>query len=208
MGIGFGFGLQNVVNNFVSGLILLFERPIQIGDSVELSDTWGEMKRIGIRASVIRTFDGAEVIVPNGMLISEKVTNWTLSDKRSRIELNVGVAYGTPAQRVIDLLLEVAKANPNVAPDPEPGAYFVNFGDSALEFKLRVWIKDFDVRFATSSELAVAIQAALEQAGIGVPFPQRDLHLVSVSPDAASDLGAATRPSPRPGPTADSGDRS
>ena len=109
LGVGIGFGLQNVVNNFVSGLILLFERPIQVGDSVQLPDTWGKIKRIGIRVSVIHTFDGAEVIVPNGMLISDKVTNWTLSDRRRRIEVDVGVDYGTPAQRVIDLLVGVAR---------------------------------------------------------------------------------------------------
>ena len=200
LGVGIGFGLQNVVNNFVSGLILLFERPIQVGDSVQLPDAWGKIKRIGIRTSVIRSFDGAEVIVPNGMLISDKVTNWTLSDQRRRIEVDVGVDYGTPAQRVIDLLVGVAKANPKVINDPEPRAYFVNFGDSALEFKLRVWVELTDRGYSIRSELAVAVQEALEQAGIGVPFPQRDLHLVSVSPNAALDLGAATQPSP-PNPT-------
>jgi len=200
LGVGIGFGLQNVVNNFVSGLILLFERPIQVGDSVQLPDVWGKVKRIGIRTSVIRSFDGAEVIVPNGMLISDKVTNWTLSDERRRIELDVGVDYGTPAQRVIDLLIGVAKANPGVMKDPEPHAYFVNFGDNALLFKLRVWVELTDRGYSTLSELAVAVQEALEQAGIGVPFPQRDLHLVSVSPKAALDLGTATQPSP-PNPT-------
>ncbi len=120
LGVGIGFGLQNIVNNFVSGLIMLFERPIDVGDTIELSGTSGTMKRIGIRASVIHTFDGAEVIVPNGMLISDKVVNWTLSDRRRRIDLDVGVEYGTPAQRVIDLLVGVAKANPKVISDPEP----------------------------------------------------------------------------------------
>jgi potassium-dependent mechanosensitive channel len=205
LGVGIGFGLQNVVNNFVSGLILLFERPLQIGDSVQVSDTWGTMKHIGIRSSVIRTFDGAEVIVPNGMLISEKVTNWTLSDRRRRIEVGVGVEYGTPAQTVIDLLVGVAKANPKVILDPEPYAYFINFGDSSLDFKLRVWV-EFDDGYSVSSELAVAIQEALDQAGIGVPFPQRDMHVVSVTPEAASDLGTAPRPSPQPCPSSDSGD--
>ena len=201
LGVGIGFGLQNVVNNFVSGLILLFERPIQVGDSVQLPDVWGKITHIGIRTSVIRSFDGAEVIVPNGMLISDKVTNWTLSDQRRRIELDVGVDYGTPAQRVIDLLVGVAKANPGVIKNPEPRAYFVNFGDSALEFKLRVWAELTDRGYSIRSELTVAVQEALEQAGIGVPFPQRDLHLVSVSPNAALDLGTATQPAPRPNPT-------
>ena len=193
LGVGIGFGLQNVVNNFVSGLILLFERPIDVGDTIEVSDTSGTMKQIGIRASVIRTFDGAEVIVPNGILLSESVTNWTLSDRRRRIDLDVGVEYGTPAQRVIDLLIGVAKANPKVIPDPEPRAYFEDFGDSSLDFKLRAW---FDADSSTTihsirSEIAVAVQQALDDEGIGVPFPQRDLHLISVPPNAASDLGTA-----------------
>jgi small-conductance mechanosensitive channel len=196
LGVGIGFGLQNVVNNFVSGLILLFERPIDVGDTIELSDTSGTMKRIGIRASVIRTFDGAEVIVPNGMLISDKVTNWTLSDRRRRVDLNVGVEYGTPAQRVIDLLVDVAKANPKVIHDPEPIAFFENFGDSSLDFKLRAW---FDADSSTNthtihSDIAVAVQQALEDASIGVPFPQRDLHLIRHAPHEVSDLGA---PKPR-----------
>ncbi len=205
LGVGIGFGLQNVVNNFVSGLILLFERPIQVGDAVELVDVLGVVKRIGIRASVIRTFAGAEVIVPNGMLISEKVTNWTLSDKRRRIDLSVGVTYGTPAQSVIDLLLGVAEANPKVISDPAPRAFFLNFGDSALEFELRAWIESFDEGYSVRSELAVAIQEALKEAGIAVPFPQRDLHLVSVSPSVATHLGTLTGTPPRVDPTLDSG---
>jgi len=199
LGVGVGFGLQNVVNNFVSGLILLFERPIQVGDTVQLPDVWGAMKRIGIRASVIRTFDGADVIVPNGMLISDKVTNWTYSDTSRRIEIDVGVDYGTPARRVIDLLVAVAKANPDVSSNPEPRAYFIGFGDSSLDFKLRVWIGNFDDGYSTRSDIAVAVQEALGEAGIGVPFPQRDLHLVSVSPNAAAGLGSGTSPSPPPG---------
>lgn len=204
LGVGIGFGLQNIVNNFVSGLILLFERPIDVGDTIEFSGTSGTMQRIGIRASLIRTFDGAEVIVPNGTLISESVTNWTLSDRRRRIDLTVGVEYGTPAQRVIDLLVGVAKANPKVISDPEPDAFFENFGDSSLDFRLRAWI---DVsrggsastsRLAIRSEIAVAVQQALDEAGIGVPFPQRDLHLISVPSNAASDLGTAN-PQPDPG---------
>ena len=197
LGVGIGFGLQNVVNNFVSGLILLFEHPIDVGDTIELADTYGTMKRIGIRASVIRTFEGAEVIVPNGMLISDKVINWTLSDRRRRVDLNVGVEYGTPAKRVIDLLVDVAKANPKVIRDPEPVAFFENFGDSSLDFNLRAW---FDADSSTNnytihSDLAVAVQQALEDAGIGVPFPQRDLRLISVPGKTASGLSMAKPPS-------------
>ena len=193
LGVGIGFGLQNVVNNFVSGLILLFERPVQVGDAVQLvnQNLWGEIRRIGIRASVIHTFDGAEVIVPNGQLISEAVTNWTLSDRHRRVDVNVGVEYGTDAQRVIDLLLEVAHSHPSVLETPPPRAFFLGFGDSALTFVLRGWIADFNDGFAVRSELSVVVQRALAEAGIGVPFPQRDLHLRTVSPTAASELGLA-----------------
>jgi len=187
LGVGIGFGLQNIVNNFVSGLILLFERPIGVGDIIELPEIWGEMKRIGIRASVIRKFDGSEVIVPNSMLVSDKVVNWTLSDKLRRIELDVGVEYGTPAQQVIDLLVKVAKSNQRVFSDPRPPrAFFVNFGDSALEFRLWAWV-DVNDGYSIRSELAVAVQEVLKQAGIGVPFPQRDLHIVSVNKNEISD---------------------
>jgi len=200
LGIGVGFGLQNVVSNFVSGLILLFERPIQVGDAVQLTGVWGNIRSIGIRASVIRRFDGADVIVPNEALITGEVTNWTYADKRRRMEIDVGVEYGTPARRVIDLLVEVAKANPKVIAEPEPRAYFTDFGDSSLDFKLRVWVEDFSDGYSTKSDIAVAVQEALEQAGIGVPFPQRDLHLVSVSPTAAAELERGTTLSP-PGGT-------
>jgi len=199
LGVGIGFGLQNVVNNFVSGLILLFERPIQVGDAVQLANQnlWGEVRRIGIRASVIHTWDGAEVIVPNGQLISDAVTNWTLSDRHRRVDVNVGVEYGTDAQRVIDLLLEVARGHPQVLDAPPPRAFFLSFGDSALTFVLRGWIADFNDGYAVRSELGVAVQRALAEAKIGVPFPQRDLHLRTVSPTAASELGLANTPAPR-----------
>jgi potassium efflux system protein len=204
LGVGVGFGLQNVVSNFVSGLILLFERPIQVGDAIQLPGVWGSIRSIGIRASVVRRFDGADVIVPNQTLITGEVTNWTYADRRRRMEIDVGVEYGTPARRVIDLLVEVAKANPKVLSDPEPCAYFTDFGDSSLDFKLRVWVEDFNDGYSTRSDIAVAVQEALEQAGIGVPFPQRDLHLVSVSPKAAAELERETTLSPPGGTVSDS----
>ena len=187
LGVGIGFGLQNVVNNFVSGLILLFERPIGVGDIIELpGEVWGEVIQIGIRSSVIRKFNRSEVIVPNSMLVSDKVVNWTLSDKLRRLELDVGVEYGTPAQHVIDLLVKVAKSNQRVFSDPEPRAFFVNFGDSALDFRLWAWV-DVNDGYSISSELAVAVQEALRQADISVPFPQRDLHIVSMNNNEISD---------------------
>jgi potassium efflux system protein len=191
LGVGIGFGLQNVVGNFVSGLILLFERPVQVGDAVQLADLSGEIRRIGIRASVVHTWDGAEVIVPNGMLVSDRVTNWTLSSKQRRLDLEVGVAYGTDAQRVLDLLLEVAGAHPDVLANPAPIAFFLAFGESALEFRLMVWIPDFYQRNQARSALNVAIQHALAEAGIEVPFPQRDLHLRTLSAAAVEGLRGA-----------------
>ena len=188
LGVGIGFGLQNVVNNFVSGLILLYERPVQLGDVIEVGPVAGEVTRIGVRSSTVRTFPGAEVIVPNGTLISTEVTNWTLSDRRRRIELPVGAPYGTPPERVIELLLGAVQGRPGVLAFPAPTALFLRFGDSALEFALRFWTADFERWQALASEVLVEVHAALGRAGIQIPFPQRDLHLRSVDPGAAEAL--------------------
>jgi len=187
LGVGIGFGLQNVVNNFVSGLILIFEAPIQVGDTVEVGSLMGKVTQIGIRTSRVRTFDGSEVIVPNGDLVSNQVINWTLSDRRRRLRLGVGVAYGTDPDRVSEVLLDVLKADEEVLDDPEPRIVFTEFGDSALNFDIYAWVGDFDVGFTTIHRLNTAINAALNEAGITIPFPQRDLHLISTPeqlPDA------------------------
>ena len=178
LGVGIGFGLQNVVNNFVSGLILLFERPIRVGDWVQLGELFGIVSKIGIRSSMVRTFDGADVVVPNGDLVSEQLINWTLSDRKRRVILPVGVAYGTAPRRVIELLLEVARGHEEVLANPEPVALFRGFGDSALNFELRVFTEGDWLRVL--SDLAVATTEALEAAGITIPFPQRDLHLRNI----------------------------
>jgi len=180
LGVGIGFGLQNVVNNFVSGLILVFERPVKVGDMVEVGTLLGEVRRIGIRASTVRTLDGAEVIVPNGHLISNEVVNWTLSDRQRRISVDVGVRYGTEPERVLDLLEGVARDHPEVLDVPEPNALFQEFGDSALIFTLRCWTGEFVEYFRVRSELTVAVNARLKDAGLEIPFPQRDLHLRTI----------------------------
>jgi len=180
--VGIGFGLQNVINNFVSGLILMVERPIMTGDSVQIGQITGEVRRIGMRSSTVRTWEGAEVIVPNANLISSEVTNWTKSDRLRRIDLAVGVEYGSDPQRVLDLLLAVASQHPDALRAPPPTALFMAFGDSALDFQLRVWTANIDAWVRVKSELALAVHQALQQAGIGIPFPQRDLHLKSVAP--------------------------
>ena len=197
LGVGIGFGLQNVVNNFVSGLILLFERPVQIGDAVEVGAVFGEVKRIGIRSSTVRNFQGAEVIVPNADLISSQVTNWTLSDRRRRVEIKVGVAYGTDPQAVREVLLEIARRQPGLLSEPAPQALFRRFDDSALAFELRVWIADFDKFLSIENELNCAVAAVLKEAGIEIPFPQRDLHLRSVDATAAQHLTARGAPKDR-----------
>jgi len=180
LSVGLGFGLQNVVNNFVSGIILLFERPITIGDTIEVGTVLGEVRRIGIRSSTIRTYEGAEVIVPNGMLISDRLINWTYSDRQRRVELPIGVAYGTDPQRVIELLVGVATAQSGVLKVPQPTALFTAFGDSSLNFSLRFWTGEFEDSVNVRSNVAVAVSRALQDAGIEVPFPQRDVHVRSV----------------------------
>jgi small-conductance mechanosensitive channel len=174
-GVGIGFGMQNIINNFVSGIILLFERPIQVGDVVQLGALSGEVTRIGIRSSAVRTPEGAEVIVPNAMFVSDTVTNWTLSDRLRRIDIAVGVAYGSEPARVLDLLREVATNHPLVLTEPPPAALFVGFGDSALNFELRAWTSRFEEWVRIRSELNLAVHDALRGAGIVIPFPRRDI---------------------------------
>ncbi|NNL84376.1 MAG: mechanosensitive ion channel, partial [Myxococcales bacterium] len=188
LGVGIGFGLQNVVNNFVSGLILLYERPVQLGDAVEVGTVTGNIHRIGIRSSTVRTYQGAEVIVPNADLISNQVTNWTLTDRRRRMEVSVGVAYGSDPERVRQVLISVAKEHSKVDSDLAPVAIFQGFGDSALNFQLRAWVANMDDWLTTGSELHAGVAAALTEAGIEIPFPQRDLHVRSIDP--STGLGA------------------
>jgi small-conductance mechanosensitive channel len=184
LGVGIGFGLQTIVNNFVSGLILIFERPIKVGDRVQTVDHFGLITHIGIRASTLRTFDGAEVMIPNGELIARDVINWTRSDPLRRVEVLVGVAYGTDPKRVLEILRLVAKASPRVLAEPEPQAFMIRFGDSSLDFRLLAWVRAEEFVDA-ASDLNVGVDAALKDAGISIPFPQRDLHLRSVDGGAA-----------------------
>jgi small-conductance mechanosensitive channel len=181
-GVGIGFGLQSVVNNFVSGLILLFERPIHIGDTIEASGITGSVRRIGIRSSVMRTFQGAEIIVPNAQLVTERVTNWTLSDRQRLIELPVGVSYSAHPKKVMEMLEAVAQAHPQVLRQPPPRAFFTGFGDSSINFELRAWTDQFDQWFQIRSELAAAVYDAGPAAGISFPFPQREVRLLQDAP--------------------------
>ena len=177
-GVGIGFGLQSVVNNFVSGLILLFERPIHVGDTVQVGNFQGRVRRIGIRASIVRTAQGAEIIVPNAQLITQDVTNWTLSDRLRRIDLPVAVIAGAAPKKVIELIETVARAHPQVLHDPAPRCLFMSYGDNAINFELHAWT-DFANSGQVHSDLTVAIYEAVNAAGMSFPFPQREVRLLS-----------------------------
>jgi len=180
LGVGLGFGLQGIVNNFFSGLILLFERPIHVGDVVEAGGFLGTVRRIGARSCTVLTFQGAEVIVPNSNLLANNVINWTLSSPLRRVDVPVPVAYGTSPEQVIKLLEGVAKSQPGVLLERPPEVYFLGFGESAMNFELRFWCARHDIWFQLQSDMTVAIVAALRQAGIEVPIPQRELHIRGV----------------------------
>jgi small-conductance mechanosensitive channel len=184
LGVGIGFGLQGVANNFVSGLILLFERPVRVGDIIQLTDDWAEITHIGIRATTVRTFDCADKIIPNGSLISSEVTNWTLTNRRARIIIPVGVAYGSDATLVTETLLACARDNPKVSPHPQSQVIFMGFGESSLNFELRAFVSDFNQRVEVKSTLHYQIEKSFRDAKIEIAFPQCDLHLRSLDPAA------------------------
>jgi potassium efflux system protein len=192
LGVGIGFGLQGIVNNFVSGLILLFERPIKVGDYIQLGEQWAEIKKIGLRATVVETLDRSEIVVPNSDLVSYQVTNWTLSHRIARIVIPVGVEYGSDVPLVMETLRECAMASSKVMRLPEPQVLFVNFGESSLDFELRVWILNIEDRFSVKSQLHQEIDSRFRQAGIVIAFPQRDLHLRSVDESASSNLSGSS----------------
>ncbi|MEJ2509925.1 MAG: mechanosensitive ion channel [Gammaproteobacteria bacterium] len=202
LSVGIGFGLQNIVNNFVSGLILLFERPIKTGDWIVVGGTEGYVKRIRIRSTQIQTFDRADVIVPNSELISSQVTNWMLYDARGRARVAVGVAYGSDTAKVNEILLDIANKHPSVITDgsaPKPMVLFREFGDSSLNFELRCHIQNIDDRLRFISEVNFAIDAAFREHGVEIPFPQRDLHVRDVNmPESMRE--PHPEPGPKPGP--------
>jgi len=183
IGIGLGFGLQNIANNFVSGIIILTERPIRVGDRVEVGGTNGDVVRIGGRSTWVQTNDNVVIIIPNSEFINNRVTNWTANDRQVRFSIPLGVSYGSDPERVREVLMGVALAHPDVLKDPEPELLFVRFGDSSLDFELRVWtITRVQWPRVLSSELYYSIFRAFKENGIEIPFPQRDLHLKTVSP--------------------------
>ena len=177
LGVGIGFGLQEIVANFISGLIILFERPIRVGDVVTVGTTDGIVTRIQIRATTIRNWDQQELLVPNKNFITQEVTNWSLSDQTTRILIHVGVAYGSDVDRAMLSLKDIAEQHPRMLRDPAPFVVFEEFGDNALLLSLRCYIDDIDFRLRTITEINQAIYRELNEAGIEIAFPQRDVHL-------------------------------
>ena len=190
LSIGIGFGLQNIFNNFISGLILLFERPIQVGDYVEVNGLWAEVKKINVRSTIVQTFDNATVIIPNSDFISQQVTNWSFKDPRMRRSVDVGVAYGSDIERVRSTLLDIPKHMPQVLKHPQPDVLFLDHGDSALLFRMRYWTH-VDNYYSTSTEIRFELDRRFRELGIEIAFPQRDIHIRSdhTSPSPA-DLDA------------------
>jgi potassium efflux system protein len=182
LSVGLGFGLQEIVANFISGIILLFERPIRVGDVVTLDNTTGVVSRIRIRATTITNWDKQELLIPNKEFITGRVINWTLSDKLNRVVITVGVAYGVDVSRAMALMLEAAQENPNVLEDPKPVSSFEAFGDNALTLLLRTYLGNLDNRLATITALHQAINDKFNAAGISIAFPQRDIHLSTERP--------------------------
>ena len=180
VGIGLGFGLQNVVSNFISGLIIMFERPIKIGDRIVVDDVEGDVVRIGARSTVILTNDNINIIVPNSKFITENVVNWKYNDASVRFKIPVGVAYGSDVRKVEKILLDVAKAEKDVLEDPAPVVRFMEFGDSSLNLELRAWSTSaVNRKGRLISALNFAIYDKFRENGIEIPFPQRDLHIRS-----------------------------
>jgi potassium efflux system protein len=179
LGVGLGFGLQEIFANFVSGLIVLAERPIRIGDVVTVGDVSGTVARIRARATAMVDFDNREVIIPNKAFITERVTNWTLSNQTTRLLIKLGVAYGSDIALVQRVLLDAVRRNPEVLREPPPSVFFVDFGDSSLDFEIRAFVGSFDQRLRVRHELNLAVAAVLAEHGIEIPFPQRDLHIRS-----------------------------
>ncbi|MBI5460762.1 MAG: mechanosensitive ion channel family protein, partial [Gammaproteobacteria bacterium] len=176
LSVGIGFGLQNIVNNFVSGLILLFERPVKTGDWVMVGNTEGYVRRISIRSTQIQTFDHADVIVPNSELIAHQVTNWMLHNRQGRVHIPIGVVYGSDVVKVKHVLERIARDHPSVITDgssAEPKALFLGFGETVLSFDLRFFVRNIDERAQIASDLNFAIYATFREEGIDIPFPNK-----------------------------------
>ncbi|MBL4870508.1 MAG: mechanosensitive ion channel family protein [Robiginitomaculum sp.] len=193
LSVGIGLGLQAIFANFVSGLIILFERPVRIGDYITVGDISGTVTRIQIRATTLMDLDNKEILIPNQELVSQQVVNWTLGNSVTRLKVKVGIAYGSDTKIAHAVMLDTVKQNPNVLTNPEPTALFLGFGDSTLDFEIRVFLRDFVQRYIVSHELHMALDSALREAGIEIAFPQRDLHIKNLEDISPQN----TKPKPK-----------
>jgi small-conductance mechanosensitive channel len=192
LSVGIGFGLQNVVNNFVSGVILLIERPIKVGDWVVVGANEGYVKSIRLRATELATFQRASIVIPNSEIVSTAVVNWTHKDRYGRVDVPVGVAYGSDVEQVKEILMTCLKQNPDIVAWPAPRVLFRRYGDSALEFEARGFLSNIETIYTAQSDLLTAIDKAFREAGIEIPFPQRDLNLRNI--DELADAISGRRP--------------
>ena len=197
LSLGVGFGLQSIVSNFVSGLILLAERPIKAGDWVSTSGGDGYVRKISVRSTEIETFDRATIIVPNSSLITDTVTNWTHGNKTGRIRIPIGVAYESDPDQVQEILLKCAAEHDLVLGRPEPVVYFMEFGASSLDFELRCFLADINYGMSVMSDLRFSILKELRAANIGIPFPQREIIIKSEEPAAEPAPARKRRASPK-----------
>ncbi len=182
LSVGIGFGLQNVTSNFISGLILLFERPIKVGDRVTVGDIEGDVVSINIRSTTVNTLNNISIIVPNSEFVSSKVTNWSYGDPKIRLNIEIGVSYSSDLDVVIKALYDVASEHQDVLKNPEPSVLLAGFGDSSWNMLLRIWLKNSERYYLTRSEINCAIVRKFRRRGIEIPFPQRDLHVRSSIP--------------------------
>ena len=180
IGVGIGFGLQNITNNFISGVVILFEQPIKVGDRIEVGDVTGDVVRISARSTTVLTNDNISIIVPNSQFIDNPVINWSLNERKIRFNFPVGVAYKENPEKIKNILVEVANANPGVLKNPGPDVLFDSYGESSLNFSLRVWSTEFVGKpRVLRSQLYYEIFKKFAEHDIELPFPQRDLHLKS-----------------------------
>lgn len=182
LSVGIGFGLQNITSNFVAGLILLFERPIKIGDRITVGGTEGYVTAINMRSTTVRSLNNISIIVPNSDFVASQVINWSHGDPRVRMVVEVGVSYNSDLDTVFDSLLEVARENPHVLKNPEPEVLLSGFGDSSWNMQLRVWLKDPRDYYRIRSTINCAIVRKFREKGVEIPFPQRDLHVRTPQP--------------------------
>lgn len=179
VGIGIGFGLQKITSNFISGIILLFEKSIENGDLIELSDgTYGFIRKMGARFTLIETFDGKEILIPNEDFITNRVTNWTYNNNHGRVDIILGVSYGCDIKKARELILEAAREHPRSLKEPEPTCFLTDFGDSSVNFLLYFWVEDVtEGRYQPKSEVLFTIWDKFKENNIEIPFPQRDIHI-------------------------------